>query len=52
MDGEVAKSVFEPTSPASEREATRFQINSEKVVASESPEESAVQDRLEDLGYL
>lgn len=52
MDGEVAMSVLESGSPANEREVTQFQVGSNETLSAESAEESAVQERLEDLGYL
>jgi predicted AlkP superfamily phosphohydrolase/phosphomutase len=52
MDGEVATSVFESGSPANEREVTQFQVGANETISDESAEESAVQERLDDLGYL
>jgi hypothetical protein len=52
MDGEVATSAFESGSPANEQEATQFQVGANETISAESAEESAVQERLEDLGYL
>lgn len=52
LDGHVRNSIFEPESPANEREINRYQPTRDGTALAESSEESAVQDRLEDLGYL